>query len=85
MIYSVDSAIQRLNNRGLAAVAFFPHKRKSKSVLDSGLHAVVSGFLTGFQSLSVEFGIPIVSRIPDSTRKSFPDNPESEFLTYGNL
>ena len=31
---------------------------------------------TGFQSLSVEFGIPIVSRIPDSTRKSFPDDPE---------
>ena len=50
------------------------HVRGSKTVLDSGLHAVDSG--TGFQSLSVGtwiIRIPIVRGIPDFLR----DNPDS--------
>ena len=59
------------------------HARKSKTVLDSGLHAVRSGFQvldsslcqwnldSGFQSL-VGFQIPN-SRISDSTSKIFPN------------
>ena len=59
------------------------HARKSKTVLNSGLHAVDSGFQvlnsslcwwnldSGFQSL-VGFQIPN-SRVSDSTSKIFPD------------
>ena len=46
-----------------------PHVRESKTVLDSGFHAVDSGFqLLGSRSYTVELGfqIPIVSGIPDS-------------------
>ena len=60
------------------AVFFFP---PCKGIQDSlGFRIPRRGFRipsTGFQCLSVEFGTPIVSRIPDSTRKSFPDNQES--------
>ena len=45
------------------------HVRESRTVLDSGFHAVDSGFqLLDSRSLSVELGfwIPIVSGIPDS-------------------
>ena len=47
-----------------------PHVKKSKTVLDSGFHAVDSGFqVVNPNSLSVEqfkFQIPIVSGITDS-------------------
>ena len=46
-----------------------PHVRESKTVLDSGFHAVDSGFqLLGSRSYRVELGfqIAIVSGIPDS-------------------
>ena len=38
-------------------ISKWPHVRESKTVLDSGFHAVDSGFPgTGFQSLAVELG-----------------------------
>ena len=61
-----------------------PHVKKSKTVLHSGFHGVDSGFQvvnpnsqwnslnSRFQSL-VGFRIP-KPRIPDSTRKIFPDS-----------
>ena len=48
---------------------FSPHVRESKTLLDSGFHAVDSGFhLLDSRSFSVELGfrIRIVSGIPDS-------------------
>ena len=48
---------------------FSPHVRESKTVLDSGFHAVDSGFqLLDSRSYTVELGfrIPIVRGIPDS-------------------
>ena len=62
-----------------------PHVRESKTDLDSGFHAVDSGFPgTGFQSLSVEpgFWIPTVSVIPDSL-SCIPDSTSKRFLDSG--
>ena len=56
------------------------HVRESKTVLDSGLHAVGSRYCI-LQSLAVEIGFRIPkTRIPESTRKIFPDS-----LAWGNF
>ena len=58
-----------------------PRVKESKTVLDSGLHAVDSGFqLLDSRSFSVELGFRIPTaifrnprpKIPDSTSKNFP-------------
>ena len=56
------------------------HVRESKTVLDSGFHAVDSGFQS---SLSVELGfrIPIVSGIPDSL-SCIPDSKTQDSKFY---
>ena len=61
----------RVGNVGTrnSIMAFSPHVRESKTLLDSGFHAVDSGFqLLDSRSFSVELGfrIRIVSGIPDS-------------------
>ena len=50
------------------------HVKEPKTVLDSAFHTMDSGF----QSLSVELGSLVESRIPDSTNKLSPI-PESRF------
>ena len=63
-----------------------PHVRKSKTVLDSGFHAVDSGFqVVNPNSLSVEqfkFQIPIVSGIPDSL-SCIPDSKAQNSRFHG--
>ena len=59
----------KLVEKSVSPVLFSPHVRESKTLLDSGFHAVDSGFhLLDSRSFSVELGfrIRIVSGIPDS-------------------
>ena len=53
-----------------------PHVRESERVLDSGFHAVDSGFQEQISALSVErgFRISVLRKIPDSTSKNFRDS-----------
>ena len=59
--------------RTTIALLVSPYVRESKTVLESGFHALDSGFqvlLPGTITLSVELGI----WIPDSTSKKLPDS-----------
>ena len=66
-----------------------PHARESKTVVDSGFHAVESGFRagTGRLCLSVELGfwIPIVSRIPADSKAQDSGFSKQKFPRFQNL
>ena len=71
-----------------------PHRRESKTVLDSGFQAVNFGFQMLDSTLSVKLGfrIPIVSRILDSKardsgfqKQKFPVFQDPDFLIWGEL
>ena len=61
-----------------------PHVRESKTVLDSGFHALNSGFSVLDSRLLVKFGfwIPIFSRVPDSL-SCIPDSKAQNFPESG--
>ena len=66
--YSISKAVT-YQGRNYALQSRSPHVRESKTVLDSGFHAMDSGFsLLDLKSFSVDLGfrIPIVSGILDS-------------------